>query len=427
MPRDFRLAAACHKTIVMVAAGFALGLASCGHAAPANAPVGRAQDFVDRLGVNVHVEYTDSRYASAPDVIASLKYLGLNLVRDNALSPYNRGQQSYSALANAGIRFDMITDGQPPEKIIAALSHFEMERAGSVHAIEGINEINNWKGFSYKGVSDKHAAAVLYQTDIYDAVKASAVLKSKPVYNLTDYPDQTGKADYAAFHSYPNGWSDCEHGNLAKNLASQQAVMPGIPVVNTEIGASTQPQKGSFDEKSQARFLLMCVFDNSLLGVKETYLYELYDGHDDPSGANTQAHFGLFGVEPGAGASGRRPKVAASAIHNLASWLTDPTPGAAQLPVRSFAWAQSAVPSGVRSLILTKANGDASVVFWSAAPVWNGGPVELPPAVVRLAAPARYATVEVVDLITGHVLKAAPSAIDFSIGSDPILVSLKAR
>lgn len=63
--------------------------------------------FVATLGVNVHVEYTDGKYANATNVINDLNFLGISHVRDAVLNPSNQGQSSYDALAGAGIKFDL--------------------------------------------------------------------------------------------------------------------------------------------------------------------------------------------------------------------------------------------------------------------------------------------------------------------------------
>ena len=56
--------------------------------------------------------------------------------------------------------------------------------------------------------------------------------------------------------------------------------------------------------------------DAAKLGVPQTYLYELLDPWADATGDNMQRHFGLFDIN-------NKPKIAATALHNLTTILAD--------------------------------------------------------------------------------------------------------
>ena len=102
------------------------------------------KDFVSRLGVNVHVEYTDGDYHNIGQVISDLKYLGIANVRDANLNPHNQGQRAYFNLADAGIHMDLIMlGGRNPADSIHAAESLQTEFPGSVVAIEGPNEIDH--------------------------------------------------------------------------------------------------------------------------------------------------------------------------------------------------------------------------------------------------------------------------------------------
>ena len=58
-----------------------------------NASPVRTADFINSLGVNVHVEYTDGKYADATTTIADLAYLGIDHVRDHTLNPHNQAKR----------------------------------------------------------------------------------------------------------------------------------------------------------------------------------------------------------------------------------------------------------------------------------------------------------------------------------------------
>lgn len=42
----------------------------------------RAEDFLNTLGVNTHIPYTDGGYANINNVASDLAYLGIDNVRD---------------------------------------------------------------------------------------------------------------------------------------------------------------------------------------------------------------------------------------------------------------------------------------------------------------------------------------------------------
>ena len=217
--------------------------------------------FINSLGVNVHVEYTDGKYANTGNVIADLSFLGINHVRDATLNPSNQGQGSYDSLAAAGIKFDLFFQGNDPASSLALVNSFVARHPGAVSMIEGPNEVNNFP-INYAGLSG-NAAAVAYQGALYSAVKADGALNGVPVANLTSYPDLTGTADYGNFHSYPK--NGVQPGvTLAQGAASQAAAEPGHPEVMTEGGYTTLLTPNSFggvDEATQAKYLLNMMLD----------------------------------------------------------------------------------------------------------------------------------------------------------------------
>src|SRR5438270_11084333 len=123
----------------------------------------------------------------------------------------------YDYLASHGTRFDFVIGAEAVATLtdtVHRMETFLQKHPGAISSIEGMNEINNWPA-KYKG-KDGFAAAVLVQQDLYKAIKASPILKSIPVYNLTlgaaspaDYAqlgDLSSFADQGNVHIYfPNG------------------------------------------------------------------------------------------------------------------------------------------------------------------------------------------------------------------------------
>jgi hypothetical protein len=161
----------------------------------------RSADFIDSLGVIVHIEYSNSKYADTINVLSDLRYIGIDHVRDHSLNSANDGQANYQKLADAGIKFDMlVSPTQPLSKAITDLAQFATANPGAVTSIEGPNEINNFP-LSYKGLSGV-AAGKLFQADLFHTVNASTALASIPVLNLTGSWQVTSGFDYNNAHPY---------------------------------------------------------------------------------------------------------------------------------------------------------------------------------------------------------------------------------
>ena len=415
----YQMRAGLSKSLKLGATALAIGLiASRTQASTAI----RAQDFLNGLGVNTHTIYTDSQYATVSQTLSAMEYLGLRLIRDVSPNPSNAGQWTYATLAQAGLRMDLFSGGdapggtQSPAVAVNAIAALAKAYPGAIHAIEGPNEVNNG-GVSYGGLTGP-AGAQAYQAALYSQVRSNSTLAAVPVYNFTNYPDTTGRADYGNFHSYPVGLNSCTAGGLTANQQSQQRVMTGYGLVNTELGASTRPQPGSFDQTSQARFLVACALDNAAAGVRETYFYQLFDDYSDPKGANSQDHFGLFD-------SNYNPKVVATAIRNLGKIAGEAGSNETTFAPGSLAYSVNG-PTSIRSLLFQKASGWWAVALWNETPLYtevNGGTALNPAATVNLRLPSSHAQVWVNDIITGGAyLISNTAAPQIAITGDPLLV-----
>lgn len=344
-----------------------------------------AAAFVDRIGINIHLPYTDGRYADADKVISDLRYLGLQNVRDWSLKPTGQGQESYQRAAAAGVKFDLIFREWSIPEGIAPLNAYFQRHPASVVAIEGPNEVNN-EPVEFNGLKGDAAAQAL-QAALYRAVKADPTLRPVPVFNVTSYPDLKGEADYANFHAYAHN-GDQPGDELAKSLARQRAVMPSGPIVLTESGYTTlASDRDGVDERTQAKLTLNTLFDGIRLGASRVYLYELLDAYADPAGADKQRHFGLFRFDGS-------PKPAATAVHNLSAILAVAGKGGGA-PGQHPRF--QGMPADGRSLTLTAADGGVVVALWREPRIWDHArrsPVAVPG--VRMTVTAR-APVEIYD------------------------------
>lgn len=147
-----------------------------------------ASGFINSIGINVHMDYTDGAYASEPNVASDLAYLGIKYIRDGlstdtASIPVQNQITALNELAAQGIKFDLGIVTANVQSEIAAANALEVSSPGAIFALEGPNEINNWP-ITYDGLTGQ-AAAIAVQTAYYAAVKADPSLRGVSVFNFT--------------------------------------------------------------------------------------------------------------------------------------------------------------------------------------------------------------------------------------------------
>jgi Ca2+-binding RTX toxin-like protein len=339
------------------------------------APTLSATQFIDSIGVNVHVGYFWTAYGDTNLVNQSLDYLGVDLVRDKLLS-WPEVQGNYEALAQHGVKFDFVlpvydAGNVDVQTFVNLASAIAQHNPGSVFAIEGPNEVNIWAA-NYNGGTALSNQADL-QKALFAAVNADPALKGTSVYDLTlawtdtaQYKalgDLSAAADYGNMHIYFNGGSS---PSVVWNSYLGFAKIPDAqdPAVVTETGYSTLPTNvDGVDEVVQAKNTLNLLMDATKSGVAETYLYELLDQMPDPSGTDPEMHFGLFHNDG-------TPKIAATAIHNLTTILSTGT-GAAPFQAGTLSYTTSTLPAGVSQLLIQKDADTFDIVLWGEPKIWN--------------------------------------------------------
>jgi len=325
--------------------------------------------FVDSIGVNTHFSYTDTAYANVGAAGAALAYMGVDLVRDylpaSKMGPYVQ-------LAQAGVRFDFFFPGDGNiGNYLSTLTGFAQTFPGQIAAIEGPNEVNFWP-VNWNGLTDLASQAAVQQT-LFSAVNANPVLANIPVYNLTlggvgesafrQLGDLSGAADYANVHMY-FGAGGPPVSAWAYALSLGQIAKPGSLSAITETGYSTAVNNSQgVDETTQAKYILDLLMDSAKAGSPGTYLYELVDQRNDASRSDKELNFGLFHADWTA-------KVAASAIHNLTTILTNEagatTPGAA------LAYNVSGLPPATGQHMVFQENaGVWDIVVWAEPDIWD--------------------------------------------------------
>ena len=367
-----------------------------------------ATGFVDSLGVNTHMAFTGTTYTNVAQVDVALNYLGIDHVRDN-LYTTSVATAGFDALAADGIKFDFTPALATNYSVnvagfVSALTAFEAQFPGSISAIEGANEVNIWQ-INING-TQSIANGALLQEALYTAVKADAALANIPVYNTSigsgdptvfaQMGNLSSYADYANAHTYVMSTSNISTA-LSALMSIAETDAPGKPVVITEAGYNTDTAYwyDGVDQTTQAKYTLDTLMDAYKQGVSQTYLYELFD--ENLGATNSESYFGLFNADG-------TPKLAATAIHNLTTILSDPGSSSGTTASGTLTYSLSGQPSTTQNMVLEKANGTMDLVLWAEPQVWNSTTqtdITVPVSTVTVTFATTEAIVRVYDPLYG--------------------------
>jgi hypothetical protein len=397
----------------------------------------RAADFLNTLGANTHISYTDGGYDNLTNVAADLQYLGINQLRD-AISDGTGGSaplSSYVTLAQKGEHFTFFISTGSTAGLQDQLSLIEQLNTtvpGSVTAVEGPNEINNFP-ITYNGVSGIQGAIDLQQ-DIYTAVHANAALKGVSVDYFTGYnagsvpvgpnPQTTsGLADFDTQHPYPTGGSaPLSAINRAQALGNESP--PNGPAVYTETGYSTNSTTFGVSPDVQANYSLDLYMDAAQLGIAHTDLYQLMDAYQ-PGSPQGDDGYGLF--DPN-----NAPKPAATGIHDLTTILADTGADASTFtPTAGVNFSVSGLPATGHDLSIQKSDGATDIVVWAEPPLWNQSDhteVAAPTMNATVALGATYGVVKVFDPLAGTAAVQTlsnVSSVNLGLTDHPLIVEVE--
>lgn len=324
-----------------------------------------AAKFLDSLGVNVPLGLVGSP-ARAQAVTDAVTWLGLHNVRSPLSDSLLVAGSVADRLARAGVHFDVLLGVQRPlEETMANAAQFAADHPGAVIALEGPNEINLWP-VTYNGLTGVEAATAFLNAAAAQAAAIPA-LADAAIYDLTGAPNVTAVRDdsatYANIHPYaPNG--DQPYELLAARIGLR--VVPDKGMVITEAGYSTLIGSDIWEgvtQLTQAKLTLNLIAGATLLGVSQTYLYQLFDGSG--AAANTiDGTLGLFDAN-------LQPKLAATALHNLTSVLADDPGAPTDFATHGLDYQLSGLPASGHSLLLEKANGTFALMVWAEPDIWD--------------------------------------------------------
>jgi hypothetical protein len=392
----------------------------------------RASDFVNSIGVNTHIDSGKEEWENTPLILNEIEYLGVTHVRDG--TPYSWALSEYVALAQIGVKFDLLQVNPVSAPFTTVDSLDDVQRAdtlenaapGSVQSLEGANEYNI-NSYNLNGVNSygNIAWGALDDQNLQAAVEADPTLAGVTVVaaSTSGIPSPPNVSEYVGasnWHAYA-GVGDQLNDALSAGIAAASATAPGAPVYVTETGISSSgygtASWGVTDEATQGIIDANALLDSYNDGAAETFIYILMD---ETQGTPQSNQFGLFQTDG-------TPKPAATDIHNLTSLLSDN--GTTYFDPGTLSYSISGLPSTASSMLLEKSDGTFDIVVWNGgATLYNGSTDVVPsPSPVNVSFGSNYQSVNVYDPIQGVTAletKTDVSTVSFDLSADPIIVEI---
>jgi hypothetical protein len=331
-------------------------------ASAAPVPAKSADAFVDSIGVNTHLDYTESPYARFNDLIKpKLQELGVRHIRDG-VHLYEELLNKLKELSKLGIKSNLVFSNE--FDVVVAIAK---ATSGSIEAVEGPNESDlEVFNFSYNGQKFPEATRA-YQQGLYTAIKNDPATKYLPVVlpsmGWGDNSQKLGylkSGDYCNIHSYPNLGARPTHDIDWYFIPNAQKICGrSKPMIVTETGYHNAIADWyGLSEQATSKYLPRLLLENFNRNIKRTYLYELID---QGTGFQNQDRFGLLRYDGS-------PKPAFTAIRNLISLLKEP---GANFAPKSLDYTLGGNNQDLHSTLLQKSTGEFYLILWQDAESWN--------------------------------------------------------
>jgi hypothetical protein len=405
--------------------------------APAHAVPERAKgadDFVESIGVNVHLGFSHTVYAQHDVIQDKLVELGLRHIRDGVGGGRPDVYRTMRALASRGIKVTFVV-GDPLMRygsgsLDEQLALVKNELLPAVEALEGPNEYNG----NARDLDPNWAATLRdYQTRLYEQVKADGSLSKLPVLAPSlvgaEAHDTLGDLsrflDYGNMHTYPGGAAPDRDWYLQYLLDLAAKVSGSKPVQATETGYHNAVNVGATfghpptSEEAAGIYMPRLYLEYFRRGFARTFAYELVDQWPNPGRDNNEANFGLLRND-------FSEKPAFIALKRLIALLRDPGP---RFTPETLDYAVDGAPPSLRQVLLQKRDGSFYLALWNQVSVWdqvNVAPLNPGGVDVRLVL-GRAAQVEVYRpgaSATPYESWRETSSLRLRVGADVVLVRL---
>jgi serralysin len=404
-----------------------------------------ANDFVESIGVNTHVNYGDSAYGNVQGLLKpSLAYLGIRHIRDG-LADDQFTLEPLRDLHSNGIGITGIvpyeTDSMP-----ALIANIKGQR-DVLEALEGPNETDLFTQFNYKGKGFPDGT-VAFMKDFYPAVKSDPQLRDLPVLQTTlAFPDADASSgiradllgDLSAYADYGNSHNYFSFGEPPSDriredhLPLNLRITPGKPMMSSEGGyqmGDGDGYKGTwndglsapFDENVHGRYLMRYTLEQYRLGYKRSFIYELFD--------SDQPQWGLF-------ESDGTPRLAARGLRGMIQLLSEGQwDGSAKrwqvpsLNPGALSYSLSTAPASVHTLLFQKSDGRFYLVLWNEVNNWDvttAKPIAQKPVPLTLNVTQKVKVIRTfLPLTNGTAVTATfdSSTVQLSVPDHPLIVEI---
>lgn len=320
------------------------------------------RDFLDSLGVNVHIEKRSTPYYVEFSSILKprLIELGIHHIRDSIwysdIPKDSLVRNRFLELSQFGIRADIIIDTKQkifPKDIEIILKNY----SDSIELIEGPNEwdLSLKKPSTYYNNLQFPNNLIQIQRDIYKTVVGKLpVLAPSIVRKHSAKLVGLVPCDFANIHTYVAS-THPGHPMLDTEAIPHAFInCPKKPVIVTEAGwhtAINAPNPG-IPEDVHAKYIPRVFLEHFNRGIKRTYIYEFIDQRVNP--LDKEANFGLLRYDGS-------PKPAFIALKNLISLLND---SRISFTPTSLDYTISGNTDNIHHTLLQKNNGDFFLIMW---------------------------------------------------------------
>lgn len=405
----------------------------------AAAPAAPADAFTDSVGVNTHVMYSKSAYWNLEEMRTALRYLGVRHIRDGVrwyTSPsyaWYREEQAkrYTSLARSGFGLNLLMPWPSGE---VGTTREALDVIAGLPGVVSVEAANEW---DLQGPFETWPEEIRAQTrETRAAMKADPKLKRipfiAPSFGRAGAPvtagDLSAHVDFGNSHPYMGG-SRPEIGefpgqwSIQRHIDTLRAVSGSKPFFITETGyhtalSQTDRQK-PVGAEAGAAYLVRTLLEHFRLGATRTYVYELVDQYDDPTGGQ-ESNFGLFRND-------WSPKPAATAVRNLLSVLRS---GRA-LRGQALNYTVTGGDANLRTMAFAKSGGGFTLAIWRPEVLWNHTtkqPIAVPDIPMNVAFGKTFAGAQVYRPTRGSgafQTVGTTTGMDVAVGADPVLIDLR--
>jgi hypothetical protein len=326
-----------------------------------------ADAFVDSVGVNVHLHYTDTSYGNFAAVEKAIKDLKVRHIRDGLTdTSWTAYYDRLNELGRAGVKAIQIAS---PNQNGALFTAYPARVADSFEGYEAPNEYDQIGGKDWAGTINGFMAR------LYQAVRGDPRTAKFPIVgpSLTQGESFSKVADTARFFDFANlhnywggrnpgthGWGANGYGSYEWNLNLTRTAWAEKPIFTTETGYFNDVSKADgVPEDVAGKYLPRLLFLQWMHGIQRTYVYELLDVGDRQKFGD--ATYGLLRAN-------FTPKPAYTAVRSVMQLLADPGPAFA---AGNLDFSLSGDLKDVDHLLLEKRNGTFFLAIWIEELGWD--------------------------------------------------------